>query len=76
MLQNLGLTDWAATDKEDYVRIAVEKARDRAGLAQLRQTLRARMQASPLLDGAAFARDMEAAYRQMWREWCQRQSGL
>lgn len=73
MLQNLRLTDWAAADKEDYVRIAVEKARDRAGLARLRQTLRARMQASPLLDGAVFARDMEAAYRQMWQDWCQRQ---
>jgi predicted O-linked N-acetylglucosamine transferase (SPINDLY family) len=28
------------------------------------------MQASPLMDGAAFARDIEAAYRQMWRQWC------
>jgi len=28
------------------------------------------MQASPLMDGAAFARGIEAAYRQMWRTWC------
>jgi predicted O-linked N-acetylglucosamine transferase (SPINDLY family) len=25
------------------------------------------MRASPLMDGARFARDIESAYRQMWR---------
>jgi predicted O-linked N-acetylglucosamine transferase (SPINDLY family) len=28
------------------------------------------MRASPLMDEAGFARDMEALYRQMWRTWC------
>jgi predicted O-linked N-acetylglucosamine transferase (SPINDLY family) len=28
------------------------------------------MRASPLMDEARFARDMEALYRQMWRTWC------
>jgi predicted O-linked N-acetylglucosamine transferase (SPINDLY family) len=26
---------------------------------------------SPLMDQAAFARDMEAAYRGMWKIWCE-----
>ena len=34
------------------------------------QGLRERMRASPLMDEARFARDMEALYRQMWRTWC------
>jgi tetratricopeptide (TPR) repeat protein len=29
------------------------------------------MQASPLMDAPRFARNIEAAYRQMWRNWCQ-----
>jgi predicted O-linked N-acetylglucosamine transferase (SPINDLY family) len=33
------------------------------------------MQASALCDGPAFARDVEAAYREMWRRWCAQQTG-
>ena len=39
-------------------------------LAELRATLRERMQASPLTDGPRFARNVERAYREMWRAWC------
>jgi protein O-GlcNAc transferase len=68
----LGLEDWVAATPEDYVRLALAHGRDTAGLAALRRTLRARLRNSPLMDEAGFARDMEAAYRTMWRAWCVR----
>src|SRR3989338_7777659 len=37
---------------------------------QMRAGLRARMASSPLCDGHAFARKIEAAYREIWRTWC------
>ena len=69
-LTNLGLPELIARTPEEYLRIARNLATDPGRLAGIRATLRSRMQASPLMDGAAFARGIEAAYRQMWRKWC------
>ncbi|MEX2198921.1 MAG: tetratricopeptide repeat protein [Burkholderiales bacterium] len=72
ILGALGLQDWIATTPEDYVRRALEHGADCAKLAGLRATLRARLRASPLMDEAGFAQDLEAAYRALWRSWCER----
>ncbi len=70
-LSNLGLRELAAESEAAFLRIAVELANDLPRLAQLRASLRPRMEASPLMDAPRFARNMEAAYRHMWRRWCQ-----
>ncbi|TMH82190.1 MAG: tetratricopeptide repeat protein [Betaproteobacteria bacterium] len=70
ILATVGLSDWIAESPEDYVRLAVKYAGDRAVITELRQTLRERMRASPLMDELQFARDVEDAYRRMWRAWC------
>jgi len=70
ILSNLGLTELIAFTPDQYVQIAVDLARDMGRINDLRMGMRARMLASPLLDATAFARDVEAAYRQMWRAWC------
>jgi len=72
ILGALGLQDWIARSADEYVRLAVGHAADAGRLAALRATLRARLRASPLMDEARFARDMESAYREMWRAWCAR----
>ncbi|MGA3067028.1 MAG: tetratricopeptide repeat protein [Tepidisphaeraceae bacterium] len=70
-LSNLGLPELIASTPEEFVRIAADLAGDLNRLDSLRRGLRARMQGSPLMDGEKFARDMEAAYRRMWRAWCE-----
>jgi predicted O-linked N-acetylglucosamine transferase (SPINDLY family) len=69
-LMNLGLPELIASNPDEYVRIAVSLAGDLPRLAALRAELRPRMQASPLMDAPRFARNLEAAYRQMWVRWC------
>jgi predicted O-linked N-acetylglucosamine transferase (SPINDLY family) len=73
IMNNIGLPQFVAKDPEDYVRIGTEWARTPERLAELRKGLRDRMKTSPLCDGAAFARDVEDAYRGMWRRWCAEQ---
>jgi predicted O-linked N-acetylglucosamine transferase (SPINDLY family) len=65
ILAQAGLTDWVASNEAEYIRVAVDAGRHRGPLAALRRSLRAQLRASPLLDRAAFVRQLEAAYRQM-----------
>ena len=69
-LATLGLDDLIATTREQYVEIARGLAADLDRLARLRGGLRQRMADSPLLDFQTFTRNLEAAYRRMWADWC------
>lgn len=75
ILATVGQRELVATTSEDYVRIAAELATDAAQLPHMRHTLRERMRNSPLTDEPGFVRDLEAAYRAMWRAWCEGQRG-
>ncbi len=75
ILTTLGLTDCIADSQEDYVRQAVQLAGNPARIAELRKSLRSRMIASPLMDKRRFARDMENAFRKMWKAWCSHPGG-
>jgi predicted O-linked N-acetylglucosamine transferase (SPINDLY family) len=69
-LTNLGLPELVAHTEDEYLSIAASLAADLPRLAELRATLRRRMQASPLMDAPRFARQIERAYREMWKNWC------
>ena len=69
MLMNLALPELVAVNAEQYVDIATRLAHDLPRLAALRSGLRVRFAASPLMDYPGFARALEAAYRDMWRNW-------
>jgi len=69
---NLGLTELIAHHPEQYITIASALAGDLPHLAELRSSLGARMMASPICDAIGWTRGIEAAYRRMWREWCEK----
>jgi predicted O-linked N-acetylglucosamine transferase (SPINDLY family) len=70
LLSNLGYPQWIAQSADDYVAKAVEMAGNPALRQKLRASLRAQLRASPLMDGPAMARRLEAAFRQTWHQWC------
>jgi len=70
ILSQLGLESLVAADPARYLEIATDLAGDAPRLHDLRRQLRARMKTSRLSDGVAFARDLEAALRGMWRRHC------
>ena len=70
-----GLEALAAADEAAYVELCRRLACDVEALSALRAGLRPQLAASPLLDAAGFTRDLEAAYRAMWRAWCVGEGG-
>jgi predicted O-linked N-acetylglucosamine transferase (SPINDLY family) len=67
---NLQLRELVGADERAFVELSVKLAKDLPRLAEMRRGLRERMRNSPLMDDAAFAKGIEAAYRIAWRQWC------
>jgi protein O-GlcNAc transferase len=68
ILVTLGMGDWVAHSKEEYIELAARHAGDLAALAALRAGLRKKLENSILMDGGRFTRQVEDLYRRMWRE--------
>jgi predicted O-linked N-acetylglucosamine transferase (SPINDLY family) len=66
-LTAVGQTDWIAQSEGEYVQIAAKLANDLPRLAELRESLPGALAKSPAMDAASFTRELEAAYREMWR---------
>jgi predicted O-linked N-acetylglucosamine transferase (SPINDLY family) len=59
ILSAAGCREWIATDAAGFVAIARRLAGDLDALQTIRGGLRAKVSASPLMDGKTFARDFE-----------------
>jgi predicted O-linked N-acetylglucosamine transferase (SPINDLY family) len=70
ILTNIGIPELAARRPRQYMQTAVTLAQSSQRLSELRQTLRQRMLTSPLMNARRFTRNVENAYRQIWREYC------
>jgi predicted O-linked N-acetylglucosamine transferase (SPINDLY family) len=71
ILANVGLPELITQTVEQYAARAIEWAQELARLAQARSELRDRMRSSALMDGPRYAADVESAFRQMWKTWCE-----
>ncbi len=71
ILSRLDLEFFAALTPEEYVAKSVALAQNPDALAKIRASMRQRMVSSTLCDAKGYATNVEAAYRQMWRRWCQ-----
>jgi predicted O-linked N-acetylglucosamine transferase (SPINDLY family) len=65
-----GLDRFIAETTDSYRHIAAEAAGDIDELARLKASLRQTVATSPAGDAAQYTAAVEAAYREMWREWC------
>ncbi|WP_027542727.1 glycosyltransferase family 41 protein [Bradyrhizobium sp. WSM2254] len=66
----VGLGDWVADDDEGYAAIACKYAAQPAHLAKLRADLPAQIANSPAGNVEFYTREVEAGYRQFWRDYC------
>jgi predicted O-linked N-acetylglucosamine transferase (SPINDLY family) len=70
ILRAAGLPELVARSVDEYARTGAALAADRPRLVELRRGLRARLCASPLLDGAGWSARFFGALRDEWRAWC------
>jgi len=69
ILRVIGLLELVSDSQDAYAAIARDLALDRDRLRTIRAGLRKRLHASPLMDHAGPAADVDAAFRAMWRQW-------
>jgi predicted O-linked N-acetylglucosamine transferase (SPINDLY family)/SAM-dependent methyltransferase/transcriptional regulator with XRE-family HTH domain len=67
-LQCVGLQDWIATSRDEYISKAIELASDLDALAALRASLRDKVLASPLMNAEQFADDFEQLLFGLWHQ--------
>lgn len=75
ILSNLGLQGLVGQNASECVQIAGGLACDLQRLEQLRNELRHLMEKSQMMNESKFVRDLESAYRWMWRRWCSSEGG-
>lgn len=63
ILSAAGLDDWIATDRSEYLRIALECLQGKRQINALRSTLRSKLTATPLMNGQLFSSQWFGAVR-------------
>jgi protein O-GlcNAc transferase len=70
ILTNVGLPELIARRPRQFIQTATALSQSPQRLTDLRGSLRQKMLASPLMNAQRFARNVETAYRTLWKNWC------
>ncbi len=74
ILKSVGLGDMVTDSPEKYVQAAVFLAGIVSKIPDIRKNVRQAFEASAFRDEPGFTRDLEAAFRDMWRTWCRKRA--
>jgi predicted O-linked N-acetylglucosamine transferase (SPINDLY family) len=70
ILTAVGFPDLVTNTPEQYLKVALYLAAIVPKTPSLRSDIRQAMLSSPIMDEIGIVRDVEDAYRKMWRTWC------
>jgi protein O-GlcNAc transferase len=71
IVTHAGYPEFVSNNHEEYVSLAVSLTSDLDKLNKIRSTMRDKIHASTLCQSAPYARNVEAAFRDMWKTWCE-----
>ncbi len=69
MLSRVGMSEFVTHSEEEYLQRAIQLAQELPSLNRIRQSLRARINAGDF-EPEKITRNLEMAYREVWRKWC------
>ena len=72
ILSTLGHSEWVATSEREYIQKAVNLASDIEKLNIIRNSLRKKMEQSPIMDHKGFVCELENTYETMWENYLKR----
>ena len=68
-MSTLGHSEWVATSEREYIQKAVNLASDIEKLNIIRNSLRKKMEQSPIMDHKGFVCELENTYESMWENY-------
>lgn len=71
ILARFGMAFLAASTPQEYITRATALAARQQNLVEMRAIMRRTIAGASLCNTNRFVRNVEAAYREMWRRWCQ-----
>lgn len=69
ILNNLELSDLIAYSTEEYIQIAKKIAGNIDEISEYKNTLREKLQSSPLMDAISLTRNLENEYKRIYKHW-------